>query len=61
MRLLNNKLDVDDLDNFNEYFLSLGNSKIINLEKNSVYTFGNTIHTFVNGSDKLRCAFVFEI
>ena len=57
---LNQKLDVNDLDNFNDYFLKMGNTKIINLEKNSVYTFGNTVHTFINGSNKLRCAFVFD-
>lgn len=57
---LNEKLNVNDLDNFNEYFLNYGYSKIINLDKNSIYSFGDTIHTFVNGSNKLRAAFVFE-
>ena len=61
---LNNKLksSVNDIDSFNEYFLKLHPScKITSLDVNSVYTFGNTLHTFFNGSDTLRVNLVFEI
>ncbi|MFM7018627.1 hypothetical protein [Flavobacterium sp.] len=57
---LNDKLKIDNLDNFNKEFLLRQNTRIINLESKSVYSFGDTIHTFVNGSDKIRAAFVFE-
>ena len=49
-----------NLDTFNDYFSKLENTQIINLEKNSVYSFGNSLHNFINGSDKLRMILVFE-
>lgn len=59
---LNAQLDEDNfnLELFNENFLKLKNTKIIKLEKKTVYSFGDTLHTFVNGSDKLRMILVFE-
>lgn len=51
-----------NIDEFNTYFLnSHKNNKIISFDANSVYKFGNTLHTFYNGSDKLRINFVFEV
>lgn len=60
---LNTQLDEDNLnlELFNENFLKLKNTRIIKLEKKTVYSFGDTLHTFVNGSDKLRMILVFEI
>lgn len=56
------KENIDNIDTFNEYFKNLHeNCKITTLESNSVYTFGNTLHTFFNGSDKMRVNLVFEI
>lgn len=49
-----------NLDTFNKDFLEIGNTQIISLEKNSVYSFGNSLHNFINGSDKLRMILVFE-
>ena len=49
-----------NLDTFNENFLKIENTQIINLEKNSVYSFGNSLHNFINGSNKLRIILVFE-
>jgi hypothetical protein len=59
---LNNILKNDNfnLDSFNEDFLKIENTQIINLEKNSVYSFGNSLHNFINESDKLRMILVFE-
>lgn len=59
---LNDLLKVDDfnLHEFNQKFKELDNTQIINLEKNSVYSFGNSLHNFINGSDKLRMILVFE-
>jgi hypothetical protein len=60
---LNAQLDEDNLnlELFNQNFLKLKNTKITKLEKKSVYSFGDTLHTFVNGSNKLRMILVFEI
>lgn len=53
---------IDTIDDFNDYFVNIDKSCKINvLNSNSVYTFGNTLHTFYNGSDKIRVNFVFEI
>jgi hypothetical protein len=49
-----------NLDTFNKNFLEMGNTQIISLEKNSVYSFGNSLHNFINGSNKLRMILVFE-
>jgi hypothetical protein len=52
----------DDIDSFNQYYLNLDpNCKIESLDKNTVYTFGDSVHNFVNDSDKLRVNFVFEL
>lgn len=52
----------DDIDSFNQYFLQYDEScQISNLESNCVYVFGNTLHSFINDSDKLRVNLVFEI
>jgi hypothetical protein len=61
---LNTKLNElkDDIDSFNQYFLQYHKScKITNLESNSVYVFGNTIHNFINDSNQLRVNLVFEV
>ncbi len=51
-----------DIDLFNKFFVDDDtNSKITSLEPLSIYTFGNTLHTFYNGSEKLRINLVFEI
>ena len=52
----------DDVDSFNQYYLNLDSScKIESLDKNTVYTFGDSVHNFVNDSNKLRVNFVFEL
>lgn len=52
----------DDIDSFNEFFIKDSDlSSIHILDTKSVYVFGNSLHTFVNGSNKLRLALVFEI
>jgi hypothetical protein len=64
IRNLNNKLSEfkDDINTFNEYFLEFDKtSKIQNLEPYSVFTFGNTVHSFINDSNKLRVNLVFEV
>ena len=51
-----------DIDSFNQYYLNLdSNCKIDSLDKNTVYGFGDSIHNFVNDSNKLRINFVFEL
>jgi hypothetical protein len=52
----------DNIDEFNKYFLQYDEScRISNLDTNCVYIFGNTIHNFLNDSDKLRVNLVFEV
>ena len=52
----------DNIDSFNEFFINDSElSSIHVLETKSVYVFGDSLHTFVNASDKLRSALVFEI
>jgi len=61
---LNDKLksSINDIDSFNDYYLNQHEKcKITILEPNCVYTFGNTLHTFFNGSDTIRVNLVFEI
>lgn len=56
------KLNINNIDAFNDFFKNQHEDcKITNLEPNSVYTFGNTLHTFFNGSDTIRVNLVFEI
>jgi hypothetical protein len=62
--LYNEKLEEkkDDINSFNEFFLNESEFSTIHvLDTKSVYTFGNSLHTFVNGSNKIRSALVFEI
>jgi hypothetical protein len=62
--LYNEKLEEkkDDIDSFNEFFLNESDMSTIHiLDTKSVYVFGNSLHTFVNGSNKIRSALVFEI
>ena len=62
--LYNKKLEEqkDDIDSFNEFFLNNSDMSTIHiLDTKSVYVFGNSLHTFVNGSNKIRSALVFEI
>ncbi len=61
---LNDKFreSIDNIDDFNEYYKNLHESCFITtLESNCIYTFGNTLHTFFNGSDTVRVNLVFEI
>jgi hypothetical protein len=62
--LYNEKLleQKDNIDSFNEFFINDSElSSIHVLDTKSVYVFGNSLHTFVNASDKLRLALVFEL
>jgi hypothetical protein len=54
---------INDPLKFNEYFLNNNpTNKIINLEKNKIYGFGNCFHSFFNAtSNKNRFNIVFEI
>jgi hypothetical protein len=53
----------ESLDNFNEFFVNHHeNCKITSLDPTSIYTFGDTIHSFANDTqDKVRFNFIFEI
>jgi hypothetical protein len=52
----------ENLDEFNEFFLNdCELNSIHNLKSGSVYTIGNSLHTFINGSNKNRVALVFEV
>jgi hypothetical protein len=62
--LYNEKLNEhkNDIDSFNEFFLKDSDYSTIHiLDTKSVHVFGNSLHTFYNGSNKLRSALVFEI
>jgi hypothetical protein len=61
--IYNTKLsEIDNIDEFNEYFVNEPNCEISNLEEGSIYSFGETIHSFYNGStNKVRGAIVFDI
>jgi hypothetical protein len=54
---------INDPLKFNEYFLNDNpTNKIVNLEKNKIYGFGNCSHSFFNGTtNKNRFNIVFEI
>jgi len=60
-----NKLRKDnlhDIESFNDFFIKDSNlNSIHNLKSGSVYTIGNSLHTFINGSNKNRVALVFEV
>lgn len=53
----------ETLDSFNNFFINYHeNCKITAMESQSIYTFGNTIHSFANDTDdKVRFNFIFEI
>jgi len=52
----------ENLDEFNEFFLNdCELNSIHNLKSGSVYTIGDSLHTFINGSNKNRVALVFEV
>jgi len=52
----------ENLDEFNEFFLNdCELNSIHNLKSGSVYTIGDSLHTFINGSNKNRAALVFEV
>lgn len=62
--LYNSKLRLlkNNIDEFNEFFIEDSNLSTIHvLDTKSVYVFGNSLHTFVNDSNKIRAALVFEI
>jgi hypothetical protein len=61
--IYNTKLsEITNIDEFNEYFVNEPNCEISNLEEGSIYSFGETIHSFYNGStNKVRAAIVFDI
>lgn len=62
--LYNKKLEEqkDDIDSFNEFFLNDSDLSTIHiLDTKSVYVFGDSLHTFYNGANKIRSALVFEI
>jgi len=56
------KEHIDDIDVFNKFYLDKNpnENKITNLKAGGIYTFGETMHNFFNGSDKLRVNLVFE-
>lgn len=57
----NRKLNSTPIDEFNENFVNQTGNKIISLDELSIYSFGNSIHNFRNGSNKLRFILVFDI
>lgn len=52
----------NDIDKFNEFFVNHNpeHNRIVNIESNSVYCFNYSLHSFYNGSDKLRVNLIFE-
>jgi len=62
-QIFNNELKkTNNIDEFNDFFINThSDCKITTLEPNCVYTFGNTLHTFYNGSNTNRINLVFEI
>ena len=56
------KDSISNIDEFNEFFINFNPTKnsIKVIESNAIYVFNSSIHTFFNGSDKLRVNFVFE-
>jgi hypothetical protein len=52
----------NNIDEFNNFFKNYDKScHISNLDSCSVYTFENSIHSFVNDSNKIRVNLVFEV
>ena len=55
-------LDEYSIDDFNAKFIEDDELNYIKiLDAKSIYTFGETLHTIVNASDKMRINFIFEI
>jgi hypothetical protein len=47
---------------FNEFFLNDSElNSVHNLKSGSVYSIGNSLHTFINNSNKVRVNLVFEV
>jgi hypothetical protein len=53
--------NLNDIEKFNDYFLSQDECNIHNFKKNTIYSFGNTHHTFYNNSDEIRWNLIFDI
>ena len=52
----------ENFDEFNEFFLKDSElNSIHNLKSGSVYSIGNSLHTFINASNKVRVNLVFEV
>jgi len=52
----------EKIDEFNEFFLNDSElNSIHNLKSGSVYSIGNSLHTFINASNKVRVNLVFEV
>jgi len=52
----------ENFDEFNEFFLNDSElNSIHNLKSGSVYSIGNSLHTFINNSNKVRVNLVFEV
>jgi len=52
----------ENFDEFNEFFLNDSElNSIHNLKSGSVYSIGNSLHTFINASNKVRVNLVFEV
>jgi len=52
----------EKFDEFNEFFLNDSElNSIHNLKSGSVYTIGDSLHAFINNSNKIRVNLVFEV
>lgn len=52
----------EKIDEFNEFFLNDSELNFVhNLKSGSVYSIGNSLHTFINASNKVRVNLVFEV
>lgn len=52
----------EKIDEFNEFFLNDNQLNYIhNLKSGAVYSIGNSLHTFINNSNKVRVNLVFEV
>ena len=52
----------EKIDEFNEFFLNDSElNSVHNLKSGSVYSIGNSLHTFINNSNKVRVNLVFEV
>lgn len=53
--------NLDDIEKFNEYFLTQDECYIHNFKKNTIYSFGKTHHSFYNNSNEMRWNLIFDI